>query len=89
MVVQGDEHFDGTLSDRDIVKANGGQGWPYEFAEGDVISAYNGNILWNLNSPISQDPEQEQSVFIVEGIDACRMIRSREVGIDQRVGVGR
>ncbi len=80
------EQFNGTLCERDCIKANGRQGWPHPCAKGEIIRAYYSHFCWHLDPPISQRSQQEQSILVVKGIDAAGTICSCERGLDPRVG---
>src|SRR5256885_1270351 len=81
------QHFNGTLGERDRIKANSGQGWPHPCTKGDIIRTNYCHLFWHLDPPIRQRPQQEQGILVVVGVDAGRRVCSSESRLHQRVGI--
>ncbi len=62
-LMQGVEHIDDTLSHVERVKAHRGEGWPDIFADGEIIGANEGHLLWYLYAEASKRTEQDHRVL--------------------------
>src|SRR6266851_6439563 len=83
-LMQGVEHIDGALSHVERVKAHRGEGWPDKFADGEIIGANEGHLLWHLYTEASKRAEQDHRVLIAKGIDARGTISTHQGGPDKR-----
>jgi hypothetical protein len=80
-LMQGVEHIDDTLSHVERVKAHRGEGWPDIFADGEIIGANDGHLLWHPYAEASKRTEQDHRVLIAKGVNPRGTIKEKNIEI--------
>src|SRR5215471_4499145 len=78
------EELNCTLAEVEGVKAVRGEGRPNVFAQRGIIGTNKGYLLGYAYTQAGERTEQDCSVLVTKGVDACGTIRTPQGGLDQR-----